>query len=328
MTIKEVAALAETSITTVSRVVNNSGYVKKEVRERVEKVIEKTGYRPNAFAKALHQKKSHTIGVILPKINASSSGNLVSGIMEIATQKKYLTLLGNTNHSQEKEVEFLKLFKEKRVDGIILAGTVITEEHKKIIAKLRIPIVIVGQDSKGVAPCVVFNEKKAAYEIVKYMLEAGKEKIGFIGVDEKDVAVGKGRKKGYEKALKEKKLILREEYMEDGDFSIDSGYKACQKIWQNSLEKPDAIFAITDKMAVGAINYLTEIGLKVPEDIIVSGIGGGALSKYYNPKLTTQFYDHKLAGKKTIKLLFDLIEKKDVAQKSTVKHKFIKRESA
>lgn len=328
MTIKEVAKLAGTSPAAISRVMNNSGYVKKEVREKIERIIEETGYRPNAFAKALHQKKSSTIGVILPKINASSSGDTVSGITEIASEKGYSIFLGNTSHSQEKEIDFLNLFKEKQVDGIILVATIITERHKAIIDKLNIPLVIVGQDSMGLAPCVVFNEEKAAYDMAMYMIESGKEKIAFIGVDESDIAVGRGRKAGYEKALKKKNILLKKEYIEDGSFTVESGYKACKKIWENNLDKPQGIFASTDKMAIGVINYLLDINLDVPKDIVVSGMGGGVLSKYYNPRITTLFYDYKLSGIKSARLLFDLIDKKEVEQRVVIKHKLIKRESA
>ena len=328
MTIKEVAKLAGTSPATISRVINNSGYVKKEVRERVEKIIEETGYRPNAFAKALHQKKSSTIGVILPKINASSSGDTVSGITEIASKKGYSILLGNTSHSQEKEIEFLNLFKEKQVDGIILVATIITEKHKIIIDKLNIPLVIVGQDSKGIAPCVVFDEEKAAYDMAAYMIESGKEKLAFIGVDESDIAVGGGRKAGYKKALKKNKILLKKEYIENGAFTVESGYEACKKIWEKNNNKPQGIFASTDKMAIGAINYLLDIGLDVPKDIAVSGIGGGFLSKYYKPRITTLFYDYKKSGIKSAKLLFDLIDKKEVKQRVVIEHKLIKQESA
>lgn len=328
MTIKEVAKLAGTSPTTISRVINNSGYVKKEVREKIEKIIEDTGYRPNAFAKALHQKKSSTIGVILPKINASSSGDTVSGITELASKRGYSILLGNTSHSQEKEIEFLNLFKEKQVDGIILVATIITERHKAVIEKLKIPIVIVGQDSKGLAPCVVFDEEKAAYDMVIYMIASGKEKIAFIGVDESDIAVGKGRRDGYKKALEKNKISLKKEYIENGEFTVESGYEACKKIWEKNSDKPQGIFAATDKMAIGAINFLLDIGLDVPKDVVVSGIGGGFLSRYYKPKITTLFYDYKISGLKSAELLFDLIDKKEVEEKVVIEHKLVRQESA
>ena len=115
MNIKELAKLAEVSTSTISRVVNNSGYVKKEVREKVEKLIEETGYRPNAHAKALLQNKSHTIGVILPKVNSSSSGDTVAGIDEFFSSYGYSLIIGNSNHNIEKEKSELT-FENKEKD--------------------------------------------------------------------------------------------------------------------------------------------------------------------------------------------------------------------
>jgi len=329
VTIKEIAKLAEVSPATVSRVINNSGYVKDEVRKRVEKVVEETGYSPNAFAKALHQNKSNTIGVILPKINASSSGDTVAGINDFFSEKGYTLLLGNTNHSVDKEIEFIKLFKEKMVDGIIIIATILTPKHKDVIKKYKIPTVILGQESIDSNPSVTFDEVAAAKEIVEHLIERGKDKIAFIGVDETDIAVGIKRKKGYLDALKEHKIDLVESYVQKGNFTVESGYDACKFIWENSTEKPDAIFAVTDKMAIGAMNYLFERGVKVPDDVAVCGMGGGFVSKYFKPKLTTAHYDFKALGTEGAKLIFNIISENKLASKKIVMHhKLIIRESS
>ena len=329
MTIKEIAKLAGVSPATVSRVINNSGYVKDEVRKRVQNVIDETGYRPNPFAKALHQNKSQTIGVILPKINASSSGDTVAGITDYFSEKGYSLLLGNTNHSVEKELEFFQLFKEKMVDGIILIATVLTPKHKEVIKKSKIPTVIVGQESLDTTPCVIFDEVMAAKEMVDFLIESGRKRIAFIGVDEIDVAVGVKRREGYVASLREHSLSLRESYIQKGDFTVESGYEACRLIWETSEEKPDAVFAVTDKMAIGAMNYFFEKDIRIPEDVAVCGMGGGFISKYFHPKLTTAFYDFKAAGMEGAKLLFDIISMKKIsAKKIVMNHTFVKRESA
>lgn len=329
MTIKEVAKLADTSISAVSRVINNSGYVKKEVRNRIQKVLDETGYRPNAFAKALHQKTSHTIGVILPKINSTSSGDNIAGITDYISSKGYSVLLGNTNHSIEKEIEFIKIFQEKKVDGIILISTIITDEHKEIISKINIPFVIIGQDSGELAPCVIFDEMEAANDLTKHLIKKGRKNIAFIGVDEKDVAVGLDRKNGYKKAISSNLNQINEDFIGTGDFTVESGYKICKNIFERSKIKPDAIFAVTDKMAIGAINYLIENGYKIPEDISICGMGGGFISEYYNPKLTTAFYDFKKEGAEGAKLLYSLIKNKKISKEKVIlKHKLIERESS
>lgn len=308
MNIKEISKLANTSPSSVSRVINSSGYVKDEVKQRILKVLEETGYRPNAFAKALHSKKSHTIGVILPKINATSSGENVAGIDQFFSAKGYSLLLGNTDHQLKKELEFLDLFKEKQVDGIVFIATLLTAEHQEKLKKLAIPVVIIGQESPSNIPCVLFDEYHAAKKMTQHLLATGKRRIAFIGVDEWDISVGVLRHQGYCDALKEQNITPDINLFAKGDFTHQSGFIACRHIMENNTVKPDAIFAASDKMAIGAMSYLFSIGLRVPEDISISGVGGGTLADFYNPKLTTLVYDYKQSGVVASELLFQLLE--------------------
>ncbi len=318
MTIKEIAKLANVSTSTISRVVNNSGYVKTDVRERVEKIIEETGYRPNAYAKALLLNKSHTIGVILPKINSTSSGDTVAGIDEYISEKGYTLILGNSNHSIDREIELYQVFQEKMVDGIILVATELTLRHKEIIRKSGIPTVILAQESLDSTPCVVFDEVFAASELAEYLIEKGRKNIAFIGVGEYDIAVGVKRKEGFLKVIREHNLNIPDTYIKKGDFSVESGYKACQELFEENKKKPDAIFAVTDKMAIGAMGYLFEKGLKIPKDIAVVGMGGGYFAKYFHPKITTSKYNYKDMGYEGAKLLYDIISENTTRTKKIV----------
>ena len=308
MNIKEISKLANTSPSSVSRVINSSGYVKDEVKKRILKVLAETGYRPNAFAKALHSKKSHTIGVILPKINATSSGENVSGIDQFFSAKGYSLLLGNTDHQLKKELEFLDLFKEKQVDGIVFIATLLTPEHQEKLKKLAIPVVIIGQESPEDIPCVLFDEYHASKEMTQHLLATGKQRIAFIGVDEWDISVGVLRHKGYCDALKEQNLTPDPALFAKGDFTHQSGFIACRQIMENNTVIPDAIFAASDKMAIGAMSYLFSIGLRIPEDISICGVGGGTLAEFYNPKLTTLAYNYKQSGVIASELLFQQLE--------------------
>ncbi len=328
MTIKEIAKLANVSTSTISRVVNDSGYVKKEVREKIEALIEETGYRPNAYAKALLLNKSHTIGVILPKINSSSSGDTVAGIDEYIHDKGYTLILGNSNHNINREIELYKVFQEKMVDGIILVATELTSSHMKLIEKSKIPTVILGQESLDSTPCVIFDEIYAASQLTKHLIDLGRKNIAFIGVGEYDVAVGIKRKEGFLKVIKEKNLNIPNEFMKIGDFTVESGYNACKEIYESGQLKPDAIFAVTDKMAIGAITYLFEKGIKVPEDVSVVGMGGGYFSKYFRPKITTSKFNYLDMGYEGAKLLFSIISENVLRTKKIVlNNEFIMGES-
>lgn len=319
MNIKEISKLANTSPSSVSRVINSSGYVKEEVKQRILKVLEETGYRPNAFAKALHSKKSHTIGVILPKINGTSSGESVSGIDHFFSSRGYSLLLGNTDHQVKKELEFLDLFKEKQVDGIIFIATRFTPEHQEKLNKLGIPVVIIGQESPENLPCVLFDEYQAAKRMTEHLLATGKQRIAFIGVDKWDISVGVLRHKGYCDALMEHNITPEDSLFARGDFTHQSGFIACRHLLEHNDIKPDAIFAASDKMAIGAMSYLFSTGLRVPEDISIGGVGGGTLAEFYNPKLTTLAYDYKQSGIIASELLYQQIT--SPAQKEPPAHK-------
>ncbi|MGR5177772.1 LacI family DNA-binding transcriptional regulator [Vibrio parahaemolyticus] len=307
-TIKEIAKLAETSISSVSRVLNNSGYVSEPVRVRIQKVLDETGYRPNALAKALHSKRSQTIGVILPKINATSSGDNIAGIDHYFSSNGYTIILGNTNHSIKSELEFLDLFSEKQVDGIILVATTLTDEHVQKIKKVGKPVVVMGQLTNDGTPCVLFDEVKAAEEMIDYLIAEHHRSIALIGVPESDVSVGVMRKQGYLNSLMKHEVSASSNRVVEGNFSVESGYQACQELFEERQERPDAIFAVNDKMAIGAINYLLENGYRVPQDVSVCGVGGGNMSRYYNPKITSLVYDFEESGRVSAQLLHMLIE--------------------
>lgn len=233
----------------------------------------------------------------------------IAGIDQYYADKGYSIILGNTNHCVEKEIEFLDLFSEKQVDGIILIATTITAEHEEKIKKLRVPLVVMGQTATDGSPSVLFDEISAVEDMMAHLFALNHQRIAYIGVAESDISVGQKRKQGYLNALAQHGLEMNKEWMAIGDFSVTSGYQACQAIFEQCNITPDSVFAVNDKMAIGAINYLLEHGYRVPEDISVCGVGGGSMSAYYNPKITSLVYDFHESGRMAAELLHSLIEK-------------------
>lgn len=150
LTIKQIAEMAEVSRSTVSRFLNNSGYVSEEAGKRIDKVIKETGYIPSEHAKSLRTKKTKVIGVILPTIHTETSSKIVSGIDRELAKQGYQILLANTNLDKEKEMEYLNLLKVRQVDGIILVATNTEAPLIKRIKELNIPVVAIGQELKGI----------------------------------------------------------------------------------------------------------------------------------------------------------------------------------
>ncbi|WP_010677301.1 LacI family DNA-binding transcriptional regulator [Bacillus timonensis] len=315
VTMKEIARLANVSSATVSRVLNNSGYVSDEVRKRILKIIEETGYIPSEHAKALRTKQSNVIGVILPKLSTETASRIVSGIGEELAKHGYQILLTNTNLDPKKEIEYLKLLKSKQVDGIILLATNRGEELLNEIKKLRIPFVATGQEMEGI-PSVINKNFQAAKDITNLLIEKGHTKIGFIGVDEADYEVGYKRKAGYLAALENSQLPVVDEWIQKGDFSIDSGYKMTKKIFETSLEKPTAIVAVTDRLAIGAMEYLKEQYIEIPKEVALTGMGASDLSKYIVPKLTTVDLLSEYTGAEAAKTLLQILQEGITSEKN------------
>ena len=325
MNINKIAELAGVSRTTISRYLNN-GYVSEKNREKIQKIIEETGYVPSSFAQTLRTKKTNLVGVIVPKISSSTISRIVDGISIELKKDGYNILLGNTDLDLEKEIEYLNIFKNNEVDGIIFLAKTITNRHLEIMEKLKIPIVIIGQNIDNYS-CVYHNDYEASYEVVKELIKSKCKNIGFIGVSEEDIAVGIDRKQGYINALKDNHIYINQEYIKIGDFSFESGYECCKDLISKSQDI-DGIFCATDNIAIGAMEYLKAKSIQIPKDISIVSIGDTKESKVVTPKLSTVHYYYKTSGIEGAKILMDKIKNnnKDI-HKIQLGYEYIKRES-
>ena len=311
LNIIDIAKLAGVSKSTVSRYLNN-GYVGAEAREKIKKVIDETGFMPQSYAKSLRTGKTNLIGVIVPKISTETAPRVVQGITEVLSENNYDVLIANTNLSVEKEFEYLNIFKNNQVDGVIFMGTKITPKHKKIMDKLNVPIVVVAQYMDNY-PCVYHDDFNAAKYMTEYLIGKGHKNIGFIGVYEEDRSVGLERENGYIAALKENNI----EILKVGDFSYESGYKLANELI-NKKNTPTAIFAVTDNLAIAAIDCLKDKGLNIPKDVAVVSIGDTRISEVVSPKLTTIHYHYKTSGRKSAEIMLELL-KSSIKTSKTIK---------
>ena len=169
MTISEIAKLAGVSNAAVSRYLND-GYLSQEKREAIAKAIKETGYRPSPQAQTLRTHRSKMVGVILPRIESNSIARVVAGISGVMNKKKFKIIMANTENNPDTELRYMKVFDDKQVDGLIFVATVITDRHRKMIAKSTIPIVVVGQKVDE-TDCIYHDDYHATYELVEHMVE-------------------------------------------------------------------------------------------------------------------------------------------------------------
>lgn len=327
ITIKEIAKLANASSSTVSRVLNDSGYVSEETRKRVLNVIEKTGYIPSEHAKSLRTKKTSVIGVIIPRLSTDTTSRMVNAINDELARKGYQIILTNTNLQPEKEIAYIKLLRSRQVDGIILLATNVNEALTEEVKDLSIPIVAVGQEIPNVS-VIVNNDYEAAKEMTNHMIENGHRNIAFIGVPESDKAVGIDRRKGYLSALKEANIPVNEQWITYANFDYQSGYEAMREIMEQTEKIPTAVLAVTDTIAIGAMQYLHEKNTAVPQDIAVAGMGNSKVSQYIAPSLTTIDFLNEQTGVKAAQLILEIINgNKKSPKKVLMKYRMVIRDS-
>ena len=249
----------------------NQGYLSEEKRERIAQVVAQTGYKPSSQAQGLRVKRTNLIGVVLPKIDSETIGQIVSGLGSTLREAGYQLLLADTENNPKRELESLETFQYNLVDGIVLIATVLTPQHQKLIRNLRIPLVIVGQQHDS-APSIYHNDFDAARALMALMLEKGRTRPGYIGVTQQDIAAGKRRLEGFEAALLQYGITVPKMHRMVSRFSMKSGYEQAQALLSRFPEM-DCLFCATDNIAAGAIQYLQETGRRVPEDVMVTGIG-------------------------------------------------------
>lgn len=312
MNIAEVAKLAGVSPAAVSRYLNQ-GYLSQEKKEAIRKVIEETGYRPLAQAQALRTRKTKTIGVVLPKIDSFSISSIMVGIDSVLEQRGFQILLADTHNDPARELEYLDSFDDQRVDGVILIGTVLTSGHIAALKKSRVPAVVAGQQLAGVS-CVYHDDYHAFYDMTRLMTGKGCRKLGFIGALPQDKAVGQARSRAYCDAVRDAGLEEQAGHTAVADFTISSGREKARELLE-TYGALDALICATDSMAAGALQYLKQQGIRVPEDIRVSGQGGSDLCEVTTPTITTIRYYYKESGENAAALLLERLENPDAPAK-------------
>lgn len=313
MNISEFAKTAGVSKSAVSRYFNN-GYLSEDKRNKIENAIKETGYAPSLSARAVKTRVAKQVGVILPKLSSESSARVTEGISEVLNAEGYQLLLVNTANNHNNEIHSLELFRQNRVDGVILLATVFTELHKRMLAKMHIPVIIVGQQLKGCS-CVCHKDEDAAYALTKLMLDKGGKKPGFIGAIEDDTAVGKNRRRGFERALGEAGLDPDKGFMKIAKFSMDSGYEQAKHMLAGK-NIPDCIFCATDTIAAGVMLYCREKNIRIPDDLMISAIGDTKLGKIAYTPLTTAHFHYKTAGIDAAELLLAEIKHNEFTGKT------------
>lgn len=307
MTIHDIAKMAGVSVATVSRVINNKGYVKEETRRRVEQVIQEQGYRPNAVARSLINSDSSMIAVIMAERPYAFSSKVLEAIEERAAAQGDSVLFYGTGAEPEKELKAISQAMEHRVKGILLLP--VMDSGDAMIRMIReaesgnIPVVLLNWNLyREEVDSVLIDNKKVIYDGVRLLLEEGHREIGFIACPEV-VLEGGQRRDGYTQCLRDFKIPLNEDYIYEGEFDEQSGYDACGRFL--SLPKPPtAILASCSSDILGCVRYCRENGLGLGTDLGLVGFDDISLVESLGYPVTVLEHPARELGQSACDLLY------------------------
>jgi len=310
-TIHDIAKRLNFSASTISRALNNNPNISEASRKLIKKTAEEMGYRPNILAASFRTKRTNTIGIVVPLINRHFFSSVISGIEEVAYKRGFTVTISQSNDNFEKEDKIVHTLFSNRVDGIIVSIGMNTTDfsHLKLFTDRNIPLVFFDRVVDDIdAHKIVVDDFGGSYLATKHLIEQGAKNVAHIG-GPLNLQIYKNRQDGFCKAVKESGFKVDESLILNNNLTRKDGTTAIKKLLQNK-KLPDAIFCANDTTALSVIIYLKEIGIKIPEDIMVVGFSNEPFSEVVTPSISTIRQPGFLMGKKAAELIIHQINNK------------------
>ena len=327
-TITDVAKLAEVAPITVSRVINDSGYVSDLTRKKVEEAITELGYIPNKLASGLRSKRTNTLALVVTDIANPFFTLIARGVEDVASDSGYTVIYCNTDESEQKEINYSNILAQQQVDGVLLVPACSSSKSVKFLDQNNIPVVLIDRSvpeiEKDIVKC---DSKEGAYKLVKLIIELGHSNIASI-TGPKGVSTSEDRVAGYRRAMNEAGLesFVNIYY---GAFTQASGYELANQAL--TLEpQPTALFGANNFLSIGILKALRDAGKRVPEEIAVVGFDDLPISMMVDPFLTVASQPAYEMGKQATELLLSRLlgEAPQEIQRVILQTEIIERQSS
>ena len=293
ITIYDIAKHLDISATTVSRGLKNHPAINKNTRKKIADAAKELGYRSNTFASSLRSNRTHTIGVIVPRLNSNFMSSVLAGMEDAASRESYNLIITQSLEKREKEKANAHIMYNKRVDGLLISLAYDTENisHLQPFFTKGIPVVFFDRTfNHSESTSVLINNFQAAYDVTKHLLEEGCKRVMHLGGNMlRDVY--SERLRGYKKALLDHKIPFDEKLIYISNLSEEAGTEAAKHILKmKRTARPDAVFSANDTAAVHCMIHLKTAGTRIPDDIAFAGFNNDPISKVVEPNLTTINY--------------------------------------
>lgn len=308
ITLKELAARAGVHPSTVSRIANNDPAlrVSADTRARVEALLRETEYRPDAVARSLRLRQTFVLAMIIPDITNPLFANIFRGIEDVADERGYGVILGNTAGSRDRELSHLRGLQARRVDGVVLASVYLHDPSVRWLRKHHVRHVLVNRYSDRQDPFVGADDVAGALTGTRHLIELGHRRIAHLA-GTPDVSTAVLRREGYLAALREAGIEPDPELIAESGYLEDTGRVAMERLL--SLRRPpSAVFAVNDMAAIGAHAVAKEHGLRIPEDLAIVGYNDVPLASRLSPPLTTLRVPVRELGRISTSILIEEIE--------------------
>jgi LacI family transcriptional regulator len=291
ITIYDLARKLNISPATVSRGLKDHPAISKKTKKRIFDLAKEMGYRSNNFARNLRKQTTDTIGVIIPRLNSYFMSTVIAGMEKVANDEGYNLIISQSSESAQKEIASAKTMFNNRVDGLMVSLAYDTDDisHFEVFSQKNIPLIFFDRvvDNKN-SMNVLIDNRKAAYEATKHLIEQGCKRIVHItATPKRNVYID--RLLGYKQALADFNIPFKDQYVIVGNLSQEDGTEAA-KLLRNLKPLPDGVFVANDNCAVGCLLALKQAGIRVPQDVAVVGFNNDPVSKVIEPNLTTINY--------------------------------------
>ncbi len=329
-TMKRIAVELGVSITTVSKVLNNHADIGEATRTRVLAKVEELGYQPNAVARSLSLRRTHTLGIVIPDLMHSFFVEIIAGIEPVASVRGYGLLLCSSGEDPRKERAELEMLRGRQVDGVVLASAhgAGNAELLQRLVKRGTTLVMIDRDDHTSVKChrVLTDDKRVGELATQHLMAAGRRAIAHIAGP--PIVHAKRRERGWREALEQQGIKPLDEWLAPGGFMESDGYRAMKRLL-TIKPRIDSVFAANDPSAIGAMKAIWEAGLRVPDDVAVVGVGDIALGDLLRVPLTTVGWSRQEQGRHAAELLLNGLDlDEDPPQRIVIPPRLIVRESS